>query len=1025
MFTQRSEEKALFIILKRFTTVNKLDKKYYGGYFYFSCKSSEGILPKATMTEKNKFTSIIDSFLTSFAFTKKGKDIKKTLKKVNRPTFFRLEKERVREIQTLVNKRQHSAALKQLLQDTDAENPVQYYNKIRNVENGEKFGSEIKERTNIKESTNSGSNLPKDDQCAEKCGWTGFNRKYDQLSCENNVFSHPWKQVLNVCGQIEPVKSDFCAYHQKYCIDEDNFHEGAKVRIVVPNEFGLCSECFVLKVGSAPLELRRFPGLRRKHNLEERSILQPKAIDKTADSKESSEPLGEAKKARKESQRMTQTVATAMIAEAVRKHIRKKRILKKYFLDRLRNRSALQIQSSYRHFQLRQRLKVKAINFKFQNNNEIHSYENQAERANESTLPESILDALDSEALDTEFPAFSVKEETTLADIRCLPCNPLKSRGKFIKKGRKAERKCEAAACQICIPIKRTKATGRQEIISGLPRSKHFVLAMEEPFRTRDTFNLGSLPRNEFLYILDSFWMKSGQPLLLEEIQSIVNAFECRDGRDGHIDYEKYVAFASQQIQPCSIHSRLVCPHPMCIQRSSCKRSNKCRKFEEDPLNPSFCLCGKYKSRHEPIPLQGVQEKRKRGFNIYSNDDLKRTFRRHTNPDTRINIKFEFLEDVASLKKSATLKSLKGRPKPSSKDHKKESVTNSSNLSLRPTPRSIKAAKIESSQMKIKDRSGELDKSSVSFYTKFHNHSDKNSTKLSVPTGHIQTIKFSPRRLESMLDQCVQYRDVGVEPKATTPCPLCNAQFFSTDMLESHLTRRHTLHEIEYEIKMRKDNTTTQGQIRVEWVGKAAIVPPLQPPVPMKLCFHHVPPHPKCRVCNELVGKSPLFPPIRFYDSGFMEYRYRIPCKVERNDDLHDGGERIDHTETVLNFHFNVGNHDLAIVYQEDGCDEQIGHVAAICEDGRKKYYVGVQRYVPEVSRSIQEGMRNKDELIMESKINFVEMKKVIGRRHVFQCTKDQFVRKKQEMNIGNLSHSHLKYCELMLKEGELLPLAS
>jgi hypothetical protein len=74
---------------------------------------------------------------------------------------------------------------------------------------------------------------------------------------------------------------------------------------------------------------------------------------------------------------------------------------------------------------------------------------------------------------------------------------------------------------------------GRQRIYS-IPNQNEKIedntLALE-CFRVRDHFDLGSLPRNLFLVVLRELWHKMGQSLLPDEVVSISNAFECRDGR--------------------------------------------------------------------------------------------------------------------------------------------------------------------------------------------------------------------------------------------------------------------------------------------------------------------------------------------------------------------------------------------------------------------------------------------------------------------------------------------------------------
>ena len=62
------------------------------------------------------------------------------------------------------------------------------------------------------------------------------------------------------------MKTDFCSFHQKYCIDPEQRHREKIVEIKIPNKEALCVECFILHHGAPPLSITRIPGLRRSQN---------------------------------------------------------------------------------------------------------------------------------------------------------------------------------------------------------------------------------------------------------------------------------------------------------------------------------------------------------------------------------------------------------------------------------------------------------------------------------------------------------------------------------------------------------------------------------------------------------------------------------------------------------------------------------------------------------------------------------------------------------------------------------------
>ena len=528
---------------------------------------------------KNNGRTFIQSLLTSLPFTAKSKETQSMLKRVNRPTFFVTEKQRVNEIQKLVKEGSHTTALKQLIKDTDVENPIQYYRKLKNsddrqsnsCENGDEIISQSSNlSTTIKPSscepqTESSDPPNPSEEDIGTCQWSGYTRNLDQLICCNAKLKHPWKKKLSVLGRQEAEVSDKCIYHQKYCIDERKEHGSKMIRISIPNEFGLCSECHVLKIGYPPIALSHFPGQRRRYKVNHCQSLKSRLLVEHADGMQDDKSRlrsDDDRTTMRRATKMSRTVATRIIVRNLSKKVTRVRNMQQYKLERIHNSAAVQIQAFFLYCRLKKILHKK----KYESNSKIVSHqtiklENEAEL---SDLPSA------------QIPSTPSRPYSTFG--YCLPCNPsrpLKKRTALRGEHPEIERdnqKCEATACQLCYSRKRNILLGRPISHSLpariLPNLSDEIEKLQRSFKQLDRFKLGSLPRNKMLNRLELFWKKVGQPMLPQETQSIVNAFECRDGRDGHIDYIKYLRFASRQSHPCSIHSRIVCPHEKCISFS-------------------------------------------------------------------------------------------------------------------------------------------------------------------------------------------------------------------------------------------------------------------------------------------------------------------------------------------------------------------------------------------------------------------------------------------------------------------------
>lgn len=188
----------------------------------------------------------VKSILDTLSFKKEDKIIFSTLKELNNLNFFEGEKERISEI----NAMDPRSALRELIKDTNDDDALRYYNAIRNIS---KNMQQDQHHTNSEE-----CRIP------ERCIWIGHNKRLSELQCSNNSVFHPWKKRMNICMQREPIKTDYCYYHQKYCLDPQRRHENENILILNPNDSGLCNKCYVLINGCPPPKINRCPGQKHK-----------------------------------------------------------------------------------------------------------------------------------------------------------------------------------------------------------------------------------------------------------------------------------------------------------------------------------------------------------------------------------------------------------------------------------------------------------------------------------------------------------------------------------------------------------------------------------------------------------------------------------------------------------------------------------------------------------------------------------------------------------------------------------------
>jgi hypothetical protein len=136
----------------------------------------------------------------------------------------------------------------------------------------------------------------------------------------------------------------------------------------------------------------------------------------------------------------------------------------------------------------------------------------------------------------------------------------------------------------------------------------------------------------------------------------------------------------------------------------------------------------------------------------------------------------------------------------------------------------------------------------------------------------------------------------------------------------------------------------------------------------------------------------------------------------------------------VRSFHFDTRDKDLAVI-SEDPTSKQrqiVARIVCLLKDARNNSFLGVQCYFPclpnEMKHLAQKYNLEKDEWVMDYKVDFIEMKTVLGRQHVFLCTIDGLDRRRQEIKTDTLSGvtfssgNDIKFCRFVLKDDDLIP---
>ncbi|GFH52844.1 predicted protein [Chaetoceros tenuissimus] len=504
---------------------------------------------------------------------------------------------------------------------------------------------------------------------------------------------------------------------------------------------------------------------------------------------------------------------------------------------------------------------------------------------------------------------------------------------------------CEAKACSICKVSKRTTPGGRQNIVC-IPCYQEIAPSIREEMKTLfecvDHLRVGSIPKTTFTRIIRDIWIKQGYELLVDEELSIVNHFQ--SGQDGHIDYIKFLeVFATQSRFGCR-HGRIMCS-----------------------------LCNQNKN----IETNQRAEVRKRGFQVYQN--LENTLSHRKRPDQSCNVHLSDVED-----------SFREWRSPRKSSHHQIIA-----LGMNP---------ISTGQQKRKQCANMVQKRELHFSDDAPNHvHSRIQDPIVAPKILKHSQPFSAQRLSLLLDENVKYtrEQKDTNKRHTHKCPLCRFKFFDLNLLRNHISRRHSLEDLQYVLNQAIDIEKSQTTpCLVQWGERFALVPPMEPPVHLFICHKHVPPHPNCHRCQESFQQCCMYPPIRFYRSAFVQ--------IQKSLNGNSGKEKENAQEMYLRFHFSLKNPENAIVFHgESGTERRLGKIVAICSDGREQNFIGIQEYLP---------IRGTDnEVCLDFNVIFIPFEQIIDRQLVLSLEEDQDV-EEVSVKLGNQNKDEVKICKYELK---------
>lgn len=857
--------------------------------------------------------SFVKFIRNALSLSEDAKEYSRRIKSVSGIEFFEHEKQRIEEISSMDT----TLALRELIRDTHDENALGYYNKIRS-----EVLKEEQERDPHTET----------DQASFTCRWTGSSKSLAELKCSNLSVVHPWKQNEDVCGYKTAMQTFYCFYHQKYCLDPQHTHHNENVRILIQNELGLCNKCYVFKTGSTPTRLQRLPGL--YHITEFKSEFKQSKLNYFKDNTNMKEDdaLSAVIDNRSIPEKRKITVFNALSALKTTWRQRKTNLsheLLDYFRHKRQDTAAVKIQIIWKYYRLKNAIRIQKI------------------RESECIESSGSLSA----ARPMNFK--SIKQvKRDFSPVLCVSCAPATNRthtqrigtdkGEFKPIIKPKRSKCISSACVVCFKDRRQEIDGRtSRTLLQYDQSACFSeedwTKLEDKLKHYDkVLQIGSIPCDVFFEALDPLWKDiTGQQILKEERKSIINHFSLSNGKE-EIAYNRFLCFARKQRAICVIHSRLVCMDEKCITLDKHPCNNRCNGFCSDPKTPQFCICGSHRYNHPAIPLDPLYVTQKRGISLISETDLMRVLKRNIVCDISTNQ----IEPVTF--KDAT-HSLDVRWK-------------------------TKRGRILTNRVVVDKDTTQVE--SVPFQNCVALDSSDASDIVLGPELNAQVNStdfeslFSVQRLENMLGRCVEKtRKQSVIPRFKTSCPLCKMSFFDVNVLEKHLVRRHGADEIKYalaQFSKSKDDEQIYPVVKVHWVGSFRCVPPFEAPIPLQICQNHVPLHPMCIKCQRFKEQTPLYSPLRFYESAYVEIS--------------------DKDKESRSYHLDVQINTCKVKF----LDEQMVHVGklvAICEDGRGKPFIGVcaDGYISS-SGDLGSKLATESQFVKsEIKVHWISMSSVLG----------------------------------------------
>ena len=163
------------------------------------------------------------------------------------------EKERVEAVRVLMNSKDYTAALSNLMADSN--NDLHYFNRIKGEVQGEQhlesFSRKHGKLVDFEE-------RPSPVKQLNICTWSGEDEMGHPLRCQNTCLYPPDGNP----GVEQPKSVNCCVYHVKYCVNTEKHAIPMKIRKA--NNCGLCNECFILRNSCPPKDLDEIPGIVRR-----------------------------------------------------------------------------------------------------------------------------------------------------------------------------------------------------------------------------------------------------------------------------------------------------------------------------------------------------------------------------------------------------------------------------------------------------------------------------------------------------------------------------------------------------------------------------------------------------------------------------------------------------------------------------------------------------------------------------------------------------------------------------------------